>query len=156
SVDVDSMKAGIALAKWFKHEARRVYAMLDETDAERDQRRLVDWIGRKGGTGTAREVQQGCRWLKEPRTAETALEELGKAGRGPWEQSPAGQRGQPTRRFKLSTASTVYGNTSFPEENSNTVDVDSVDASENSPPAGEKQANLFGDATPAGPYHEGY
>src|SRR5262249_58316763 len=51
-VDAASMNAGITLAKWFKHEARRVYAMLDESDAERDQRRLGDWIGRKGGTGT--------------------------------------------------------------------------------------------------------
>jgi hypothetical protein len=33
---VSSMEAGIILAKWFKHEARRVYAMLDESDAERD------------------------------------------------------------------------------------------------------------------------
>src|SRR5262249_39692714 len=58
-VDAASMNAGIVLAKWFKHEARRVYAMLDESDAERDQRRLMDWIGSKGGTVTPREVQQG-------------------------------------------------------------------------------------------------
>jgi hypothetical protein len=81
-VDADSMNAGITLAKWFKHEARRVYMMLDESDGERDQRRLVDWIGRKGGTVTPREVQQGCRWLKEPGMAETALEGMVKAGRG--------------------------------------------------------------------------
>jgi hypothetical protein len=126
-VDVDSMGAGIRLAQWFKHEARRVYRMLDETDAERDQRRLVEWIGRKGGSVTSREVQQGCRWLKEPGAAEAALEELVKAGRGSWEQSPAGQRGQPTRRFKLSTPSTVYGNGTNPTKNANTLDVDTVD-----------------------------
>src|SRR5262249_50322843 len=102
-LDLSSMNAGIVLAKWFKHEARRVYVMLDESDAERDERRLVDWIGRKDGTVTAREVQQGCRWLKEPGAAEAALEGLAKAGRGTWEQPPAGQRGQPTQRFKLST-----------------------------------------------------
>jgi hypothetical protein len=132
-LDAASMNAGIVLAKWFKHEARRVYAMLDESDAERDHRRLVEWIGRKGGAVTAREVRQGCRWLKEPGAAEAALEELVKAGRGSWEHSPPGQRGQPTRRFKLSTvstASTVYGNSVLPGENSNTVDVDSVDAEE--------------------------
>jgi hypothetical protein len=110
-VDAGSMDAGIRLAQWFKHEARRVYTMLDETDTERDQRRLVEWIGRKGGTVTAREVQQGCRWLRGPGAAEAALEELAKAGRGTWEQSPAGQRGQPTRRFKLSTVSTVCSTT---------------------------------------------
>jgi hypothetical protein len=50
-----------------------------------------------------------------------------KAGLGRWEQSTAGQRGQPTRRFKLSTLSTVDGNTTFHEKNRNTVDVDTVD-----------------------------
>ncbi len=100
-VDVSSMNAGITLATWFKHEARRVYAMLDETDVEHDQRRLVEWIERKGGTVTAREAQQGCRWLREAGAAENALDVLVTAGRGTWEQSLAGQPGQPTRRFKL-------------------------------------------------------
>ena len=145
-----------ALAKWFKHEARRVYAMLDESDAERDERRLVDWIGRKGGTVTPREVQQGCRWLKEPGAAETALEELAKAGHGIWEPSPAGRRGQPTRRFKLSTPSTVYGNHDLPEENSNTVDVDSVDAPDDETTASKGTDGLFGNPNPAGPYGDGF
>jgi hypothetical protein len=105
-LDLSSMNAGITLAGWFKHEARRVYAMLDESDAERDERRLVDWIDHKGGKVTPREVQQGCRWLKEPGAAEATLEKLAKAGRGTWEQSPAGQPGRPTWRFELSTVST--------------------------------------------------
>lgn len=155
-VDVASMNAGITLAMWFKHEARRVYSMLEESDTERDQRRLLDWIGRKNGMVTAREVQQGCRWLKEPGEAETALEGLVRAGRGIWEQSPAGQRGQPTRRFKLSTVSTVYGNTDFPKENSNTVDVDRVDSPEDGTPASTAEADLFGNPTPDGPYRDGF
>jgi hypothetical protein len=155
-VDAASMNAGIVLAKWFKHEARRVYTMLDESDVERDGRRLVDWIGRKGGTVTRREVQQGCRWLKEPGAAETALEELAKAGHGIWEPSPAGRRGQPTRRFKLSTPSTVYGNHDLPEENSNTVDVDSVDAPDDETTASKGTDGLFGNPNPAGPYGDGF
>src|SRR4029079_6737512 len=87
-LDAASMSAGTTLANWFKHEARRVYALLDESETERDQRRLVDWIGRKGGTVTAREVQQGGRWLKEPGAEETAVEELVKAGRGTWQDVP--------------------------------------------------------------------
>ena len=59
AVDAASMKAGIDLAGWFKAEARRVYALLGETDDDRDRRRLVEWIERKGGSVTAREVQQG-------------------------------------------------------------------------------------------------
>lgn len=108
-LDLDSMNAGIVLAKWFKHEARRVYAMLDESDAERDQRRLVDWIGHKGGSVTPREVQQGCRWLKEPGAAESALEELVKAGRGAWRDIPTTSKGgRPARAFVLSIPSSVY------------------------------------------------
>jgi hypothetical protein len=149
-VDAVSMNAGIVLAKWFKHEARRVYTMFDESDADRDQRRLVEWIERKGDPVTAREVRQGCRWLKEPGAAEAALEELAKAGRGTWEPSPANQRGQPTRRFRLSTVSTVYGNSVFPGENRNTVDVDSVDDAETRP-ASEPELFPFGFNNPDDP-----
>jgi hypothetical protein len=162
-LDLASMNAGITLAEWFKHEAKRVYAMLDEPDPARDQRRLVEWIDRKGGLVTPREAQQGCRWLKEPGAAEAALEELVNAGRGTWEQSPAGQRGQPTRRFRSSTVSTVYGNGEFPTKNPNTVDVDGVDASKSENPDGKphekpdgKPKEWFGDKGPADPYMERY
>ena len=107
TVDAESMKAGIRLATWFKNEARRVYGMLSETETQQDHRRLAEWVERRGGSATAREAQQGCRWLKEPGTAEAALEELVKAGKGRWQSTPSGQRGQPTRRFTLNA---VYGN----------------------------------------------
>jgi hypothetical protein len=126
TVDDASMSAGINLVKWFKGEATRVYAMLGESDTERDNRRLLEWIERKGGTVTAREVQQGCRWLKEPGEAEAALEKLVKAGRGNWEATPAGHRGQPTRRFRLSMVSTSTV-IEKPTGKVNTVDVDTVD-----------------------------
>jgi hypothetical protein len=154
-VDAASMGAGIALAKWFKHEAKRVYAMLDETDAECDQRRLEEWIARKGGLTTPREVQQGCRWLKAPGAAETALEELVKAGRGSWQPAPTSATGgRPSRVFALSTPSTVYETPSKPEENAGFVDVDGVDRPETEAPATEAAADFFQDATPAGPYEE--
>jgi hypothetical protein len=106
-LDVGSMAAGIRLAQWFKHEARRVYAMLAESDAERDQRRLAEWIDRKGGSVTPREVQMGCRWLRDAGAAETALNALAKAGRGSWQDVPTTAKGgRPARVFTLSTAST--------------------------------------------------
>lgn len=126
SLDADSMKAGIVLATWFKGEARRVYAMLGDSEGERDRHRLIAWISRKGGAVTVREVQQGCRWLKETGSAEAALEGLVKVGKGSWEPSPRGQRGQPTRRFKLSTPTTVYGNAGHCKKVMNTVDVDAI------------------------------
>ena len=112
AVDAESMRRGIALTEWFKHEARRVYAMLDESEDDAKQRKLVDWIVRKGGSVTAREVQQGHRQFRTADDAETALNELATAGIGRWEPSPAGKRGQRTRRFVLSSTSTVFANLS--------------------------------------------
>lgn len=155
-LDASSMNAGIVLAKWFKHEARRVYMMLDESDAERDQRRLVDWIGRKGGMVTPREVQQGCRWLKEPGAAETALEELVKAGRGSWREAPTTAKGgRPGRAFALFTPSTVYETPAKPVESEGSVDVDSVDTPGNGDLASARHGGLFCDSAPDGPYRDG-
>lgn len=130
AVDGASMKAGIELTQWFKVEARRVYSLLSESDDDGEQRRLIEWIERKGGSVTAREVQQGHRQYRTSQDADAALKVLVDGGYGSWESSPPNQRGQPTRRFNLSTVSTVYGNTTKPEENGNTVDVDAVDAPE--------------------------
>jgi len=108
-VDAASMRAGIALAQWFKGEARRVYHMLAESDTSRESRELVEWIERKGGSVTIRDVQQGCRRLKEPGAAEAALNELVKGGRGEWRgTAPTGGGGRPKRAFALSTCLHVY------------------------------------------------
>ena len=132
-VDVASMEAGIVLAQWFKAEVRRVYPLLSESDDEQAQRRLIEWIERKGGSVTAREVQQGHRQFCTAGHSEAALEGLVKAGYGSWKSTLSGRRGQPTRRFVLSVASAVYGNPPKPHENGNTVDVDSVDDPETLP-----------------------
>jgi hypothetical protein len=151
------MSAGIILAQWFKHEARRVYGMLDETDSQRDQRRLAEWIERKGGTVTARDVQQGCRWLKEPGAAEAALEALVKAGYGCWRDVPTtANGGRPARVFVLSTLSTVNETPAKPEETEGSVDVDGVDAPAEETQASKGQGGLFGNQKPAGPYRDGF
>jgi len=125
-VDEESMLSGITLATWFKGEAKRVYGLMSESPDEADERRLVEWVAARGGEVTAREVQMGCRWLRDPGAAEKALCELAKVGLGEWVQSPSGRRGQPTRRFRMSAPSTVNGNGVLPEEIGNTVDVDTV------------------------------
>ena len=47
-LDLASMNAAIKLATWFKGEAFRVYAMMAESETDRDQRRLVEWIANRG------------------------------------------------------------------------------------------------------------
>jgi hypothetical protein len=106
-VDVTTIKAGVILGEWFKREARRVYASLGESSIDRDRRRLVDWIAKKGGTVTMRDLQRGCSWLKEQGAAEEAIHELHSAGYGEWQNiPPTPTGGRPIRVFVLSTAST--------------------------------------------------
>lgn len=127
-VDVASMAAGIALVTWFKGEARRVYSLLGETDEDRDQRRLVEWIERKGEPVTARDVQMGCRWLKESGAAEAALEQLAKAGCGHWRDTPTTAKGgRPARAFTLVNTVNVNTTPANQVENIGFVDVDTVD-----------------------------
>jgi hypothetical protein len=133
AVDSQSMRAAIELSDWFGGETRRVYRVLAESGEDRDRRRLAEWIERRGGSMTIREVQQGHRQYRTSSDAEAALDELVKAGYGTWEPTPSGKRGRPTRRFVLPTASTVYGNALNLGEDNNTVDVDGVDALETHP-----------------------
>lgn len=126
-IDADSMRRAVTLAEWFKQEARRVYGLLSETDEERDRRQLADWISKRGGTVTAREVQQGHRQYRTAEDAEAAMDDLAKAGLGTWQPvPPTAKGGRPHRVFILSTASTVYTTPSNHEENKGSVDVDNV------------------------------
>jgi len=130
-IDTGSIEAGIDLTNWFKGEARRVYAQLSESGDERNKRELVEWIDRKGGRVTAREVQQGHRRYHSARDAEAALDDVFKAGYGRWENVPTTAKGgRPSRAFRLLGASTVYETIAAPEGNDSCVDVDSVDAPE--------------------------
>jgi hypothetical protein len=124
-VTLNDVQAGITVARWFAGEWVRLYATFHESDDARDQRQLVEWIERKGGSVTAREVQMGCRWLRKPGAAEAALTELVSAELGDWEDSPPGPKGgRPSRVFRLST-STKPAET---RDSEGFVDVDTVDA----------------------------
>ena len=123
-VDAASIRAGVKLSRWFGNEARRMYAMLSESDEERATRRLAEWIERRGGSVTIREVQQGHRRFQTTTDAEAALLALVEANYGSWGPSSLGKRGRPTRRFMLSSQSTVYENTPNSEQEGNSVDVD--------------------------------
>jgi hypothetical protein len=131
-VDEASIAAGIGLARWFGAEARRVYAILAETDEDREHRLLVELIERMGGNVSARELVQRSRKFKTVAAAETVLSGLVEVGTGSWVTPEQRGRGGPkARRFVLSALHNVnaYRNTSDDTGNANLVDVDGVDTS---------------------------
>ncbi|MBI5758810.1 MAG: DUF3987 domain-containing protein [Planctomycetales bacterium] len=135
-VDATSIAAGVKLSRWFGREARRVYATLGESDDDREQRQLAEWVVRKGGAVSIPEVQRGHRRFKTSEEAEAALQGLVDAGFGVWQDvttSPKG--GRPSREFRLTQNVYVYETPQNSEENQGFVDVDSVDATENEPDA---------------------
>ena len=95
-----------------------------------DERELLEWIQRKGGAVTARELQQGPRRFRgDAQLAEETLGSLAKAGIGEWEPQPLGlQGGRPTRAFRLFTSGNGYETPANPEKKMGSVAVASVDA----------------------------
>lgn len=108
-VDEASIAAGVVLARWFGDEARRVYAILSESDDDRETRRLMEWIDRKGGTVTARDLTHGVwAYRGDPDAAERALSALVEAGIGRWEADAHGPKGgRPAQRFRLVSTITI-------------------------------------------------
>jgi hypothetical protein len=95
-----SMEAGISLARWFAAEGRRVYAALAETSAERDARRLVEFIEGRGGRITERELQRANgRKYPTSEAAREALTDLAVAGLGRWVDGPTPASGGHTVRY---------------------------------------------------------
>ncbi len=102
-VDVESIRAGVTIVEWFKHEVRRVYASLAETDEERTRRELRELIDRKRGRITVRQLMQASRRYRgNADLAEGALEGLVKVGWGHWiVDTHNGGPGRPTKVFQL-------------------------------------------------------
>jgi hypothetical protein len=84
-VEVESVEAGVKLARWFAQESRRIYAVLAESPDQRDIRQLVDFIRTRGGKMRVRDLQRANgRKYPDSMTAETALDSLAQAGLGRW------------------------------------------------------------------------
>ena len=108
-VDKSSIEAGIEIVRWFTREAKRIYRMLSETEAEREEReqhddqyRLKKWIEDRGGEVTPSEVQRGNRRYKNSEVAENVLSQLVQDGQGEFVVEPPSTRGGPPKRvFRL-------------------------------------------------------
>lgn len=102
-VSAASLQAGITLARWFSAETKRIYAILDEDDDRRDLRELVEYIRKRGGTVTARDLKRGPRRFRDDEElAEAELNRLVGLKHGSWIDVPSGDHGgRPTRAFRL-------------------------------------------------------
>jgi DNA polymerase-1 len=133
-----SATTGIALARWFAEEAKRIYATLSETEDERDLRSLIQFVHRHRGTITAKELQRSNgRKYPDTEAANTALDGLVSGGLGRWEERPAGPRGgRPTRTFILELPSDETDETSPSEESDGSSDEEqaSDETSDETPP----------------------
>jgi hypothetical protein len=102
-VDADSMQRAIRLTRWHIHETQRIYQFLDASGGEESQLELLAWLQRRGGRATVRELYTaGPREFRgKLEAAETALNEMAKAGLGFWDNAANPQGGRPTRIFRL-------------------------------------------------------
>lgn len=105
SIDVVSIRSAITLAEWFKHEARRVCAMLAEGEEAKVGRQNLELIARVGGFVSVRDWQR----LKSHGTsaeAEGELNQLVVEGLGSWGvPKPDARGGRPTKLFRLAEGS---------------------------------------------------
>lgn len=101
NVDEHSVAAGVRLSQWFGQEARRIYAILRESDEDEELRERFEMIERKGGMVTVRDWQR-ARCFETAERAEAELEELVQAQLGAWTHTTPGPKGgRPPRLFKL-------------------------------------------------------
>lgn len=103
-VGVESVQRGIDLAEWFKHEARRIYRLRTEmaSTSNEERAKLIQFVERKGGEVTARDVAGNFRWLnKNSKLAKEYLDELVTEGLGYWQEKTKASGGRPATYFIL-------------------------------------------------------
>jgi hypothetical protein len=91
-VRLDSIEAGIGLARWAAREWQRVFHAMQHGAAVEDDHGLREWIAARGGTATARDVARGMSKYRRPGAAEAALHRLARAGGAEWQPQPTGGR----------------------------------------------------------------
>jgi hypothetical protein len=131
-VEVESIEAGVTLARWFAQESRRVYAILVESDEQRDIRRLVDFIRSHGGKMTVRELQRSNgRKYPVAAAAEDALQKLVEAGLGRWAEPDGDNR---ARVMELCPTPDTSDTGPEPADSGETAPSDTLSNSNGKPP----------------------
>lgn len=108
AADASTMRDAIGLVEWFKAEASRLYATIDDDDATRELRAMADWITRtKGGECTMRELVQGQRSIVNTDAANEIGTQMVRARLAAWHTyEPGEQGGAPKRVLRVGQAST--------------------------------------------------
>jgi hypothetical protein len=102
AVGLNSLEAGITLARWFANETERVYSALVEDAETRRLRELAERVREAGGRMTTRELQKtNSRKYRTADAAERDLESLATAGWGLWEKCNPSTGGHTKREFVL-------------------------------------------------------
>ncbi|MFO0799420.1 MAG: DUF3987 domain-containing protein [Gemmataceae bacterium] len=140
-VGLDSLEAGVALARWFAAETERVYAALAEDDSTSRLRAVADRVRALGGRATVRALQKSnSRKYRTAAAAEAALAELVAAGWGAWEEARPAGGGHPLRTF-------VLGPTHDTSDTRDPADEDGeAEASDTRPDTPEETTDLPGDS----------
>jgi hypothetical protein len=126
------MCASCDLARWFGAEAVRIYAQLAETQDQRKHRELIEFIERRGGAVTVRDVITFYRPLRNQTDRATEmLDALVKAERGKWAEIRPSGPGRPTRNFQLLPVSASAKIVSSRGETTNCADADRMESPEN-------------------------
>jgi hypothetical protein len=121
SIDAESIRNGVLLARWFAHEAQRVYGILAESEEDAELREAVEWIRRRGGAVTVRDLQRGLRrFRKDPSLAQRTLAELVKRKIGQW-QATTPESGRPGLLFRLVTSGDGDTTAQYPGESDGSV-----------------------------------
>jgi hypothetical protein len=103
-ISAETMRCAVAWTDYLRAAERHARSVIGGTGEDRDRSRLVEWIERKGGTVTVRDLRNGpAPWRGDTARSRDALAELAEAGFGSfgW-TTPAESGGRPTERFVLS------------------------------------------------------
>ena len=104
-VDVDSVVAAEQLVRWFAGQVERVYAMLSESEVDRQIRQFIEMVQGRGGLISVRDYRRTSRrFTSNPKLARQELHDLAVMGYG-WLESPAPgtQGGRPSEVFHLAS-----------------------------------------------------
>jgi len=105
SVRREALKAAIRVMEWFVHESDRIFQRNNAPETTKELIKLKEWVERRGGRCTVREVYSSLRRYKGNKAqAEQDLEGMVTEGLGKWEfrEREQGQSGRPSKEFMLS------------------------------------------------------